>query len=152
MFWGVTGCCGCLTVLLIAGGVGYLVLRNTPTLLSFAVKGPQDVVRAELDDIKGGRIDAAYDRLADDYKLQMSRSQFDLFLNAHQGLKANKTIDFEQNQIFNDTASLRAFVTSETGGKEEIRVELKKSGGSWKITLFEVWERTSRVRPVRPPA
>jgi hypothetical protein len=123
---------------MIAGAIGFFVLR-------FAMKGPEDVVKTEIKDIKDGKIDAAYDLLTDDFKSRMPRDQFETFLNEHPGLKAEKSIDVNQNQIFNDTASVSGQVTSDTGGKEEFKAELRKDGSTWKITLFEVWERTSRA-------
>jgi hypothetical protein len=153
-FWGITGCCGCLTILVILGGVGALLLPQAGEKLRFWVKGPQDVVRGELAEIHDGKVDQAYDRLADTYKSRFSRGQFESFLTAHAGLRTNKSTVFNETQIFNDTAQLSGVVTSESGGKEEIRVELRREGTIWKITLFEVWERASSLggRSLTPQA
>ena len=45
-------------------------------------------------------------------------------------------------------AQLRGLVTSDSGSKEEVRVELHKTGSSWEITLLEIWDRNSFLLPV----
>jgi hypothetical protein len=54
VFWIGTGCCGCLTLLLLLGGLFFGGIW-------YASKGPADAARAQLADIKSGQLDAAYD-------------------------------------------------------------------------------------------
>jgi len=141
VFWGVTGCCGCLTLLIILGVIGYFGAR-------YWIQGPQDTVKSALGEIRDGKVDKAYDRLSEIYKSRLSREQFESELNSHPGLKGYKSIEFTQVEVLNDVAQLRGLVTSDSGSKEEVRVELHKTGSSWEITLLEIWDRNSFLLPV----
>jgi hypothetical protein len=120
----------------IVGAIGYFAFR-------FMVQQPPDTVKATLSEIRDGKIDKAYDRFSDDYKQRFSREQFESVINAHPGLKGYKSIEFSETEILNDQAQLRGMVTSDSGSKAEVRVELHKKGTAWEITLLEVWDRAS---------
>jgi FHA domain len=127
LFWIATGCCGCLTlgvlvVVLVVGGV-------------FLASGePVKAVRAQLTDIKAGRMDAAYNELSESYRAQLSREDFDGLVAQHPALKENGDSTFFSRSVSGDTAKLAGYLVSESGGREAVTYELVKEGGAWKIS------------------
>ncbi|HWX23557.1 MAG TPA: hypothetical protein VN083_00880, partial [Vicinamibacteria bacterium] len=132
VFWGVTGCCGCLTLLIVIAAIGY-------GFFQFVQKGAVDAATGEFTEIREGKIDAAYDRLSSSYKARLSREDFETLLNHHPAIRSNKDVAFSEKIIVNDNAHLAGTVTSSTGETEKITIELQKEGGAWKIASFELW-------------
>ena len=120
------GCGGCvlLVILLFAalgGGVFY------------ATRGPVEAARAQLDDIRAGRLDAAYDRFSASYRARLSREQFAELVAKHPALKNNADSTFTNRSIENDTARVSGSLTGSGGEKEPVAYGLVKEGGGWKI-------------------
>lgn len=126
-FWIGIGCTGCLTMvvllaMLIGGGVYFLS------------QGPVQAVHAQLAEIRGGNLDAAYSRFSEARRAQLSREQFELMVDAHPGLKDNADATFLNRSVQNDTAQLSGTLTSSTGGKEAVTYELIHESGQWRIS------------------
>jgi hypothetical protein len=132
----VSGCCGCLTLILLLAAAVFGYLR-------FAQQGAVDAVQGEFTEIREGKIDKAYDRLSSSYKARMTRGDFETLLNQHPVIRSNKEVKFPETQIVNDTAHLAGTVTSATGDTEKITVDLQKEGGAWKIASLELWGGSS---------
>jgi hypothetical protein len=130
------GCGGCLLLVVllfaaIGGGVFY------------ATRGPVEAVRAQLAEIRGGRLDAAYDHyLSASYRARVSREQFAELIARHPALKSNADSTFTSRHIENDTARVSGSLTGSGGEKEPVAYGLVKEGGGWKIASirFEMEE------------
>jgi hypothetical protein len=134
-FWIGIGCTGCLTMIvlflgLIGGGVYFLS------------QGPANAVRAQLGEIRNGNLDAAYARLSQAAREQVSREQFELLVESHPGLRDNTDSTFLNRSVQNDTARLTGTLTALGGGKEAVTFELIHENGEWKVSTirFEVPE------------
>jgi hypothetical protein len=127
MFWVGTGCCGCLTLLL-------LVIIIGGGSCVYMTKAPVDAVTMELAEIKAGQIDAAYARLSPSYQAVLSRSDFDQLIATHETLRDNASSSFwKKRSIVNNTAELEGSVTSAGNVSEAVAFNLIKEDGAWKI-------------------
>ncbi len=139
-----TGCCGCLfLVLLLAAALG--------GGLYFFTQGAADSVRTTLRQIKGGDLDGAYAGLAPALRAEMSREEFEALLDRHPGLKNNADATFWSRSVVNDRATLNGVLTPEGGKPERVTIELRKEGGSWKISQIKFedsQEGRSRENPL----
>ncbi len=147
-FWMFTGCCGCLLlVLLFAASLG--------GGLYFLTSGAADAARAALRQIEGGDLDRAYEGLAPSYRAEMSREEFEGFVERHPGLKSNRDATFWSRSVVNDRATLTGVLTPAGGGTpERVTIELRKEGGAWKISRihFEDQQEGRSRRDPLPPA
>jgi hypothetical protein len=131
LFWALTGCCGCLLLLLIGIGlVGGIAIFMTGDAVAAA--------RGQLQQLKSGDIDGAYARLSGSAQARMSRQAFDSFVSRHPGLRENADSTFWSRSIMNDTAKLSGLLTSVSGRRERVTYELVKEGGTWKVSNIEV--------------
>ncbi len=130
LFWTLTGCCGCLTLLALAAGAffGGLYLMT---------KGASDAVDLQLRDLRKGDITAAYGRMSQDYRNRASEVDFGAFVQEHATLRSNQDYSFNQRSVNNQTARLGGTLTATSGEKEAVTFALVKESGSWKIALIE---------------
>ena len=133
LFWIVTGCFGCLTmvvlfVALIAGGF-YVWTR-----------GPVDVVNAELRDLRQGKSDDAYARLTSQYQSSLSRADFERALAAHPALADSRAPRFLSwsVSVVNDRGRVSGTLTSSSGPQENAVFLLLKESGEWKIAAIRL--------------
>lgn len=125
------GCGGCLVaVLLLLGALG--------GAFYFMSKGPVDAVRAQLQQIRAGQHDAAYDRLAPRYREQVTPEAFAAFVARHPGLKDNADSTFLNRSVSGPSASLSGYLTAADGAREVASFELVRDRGEWKIARMEV--------------
>jgi hypothetical protein len=128
LFWILTGCCGCLAlvVIAVAAFIGFAV---------YSSKGAVDATRAMMEDLKKNDFDRAYARLSSSYQARMSRQDFEAFASSHPGLKENKDSTFTSRSVKNDVATLENGILISSSGVTEIATfELSKEGGEWKIS------------------
>jgi hypothetical protein len=135
LFWIVTGCFGCLTmvilfVALIGGGVFYWT------------RGAVDVVSAQLTDLREGRIDDAYGRLSREYGARFSRAEFERAIAAHPSLKENAEGRFwppsGSVRIVNERGRVSGTLVSTSGQREDAVFDIVKESGAWRISSIEV--------------
>jgi len=131
LFWALTGCCGCLLLLLIGigliGGAAYFMTGDAVA-----------AARSQLHELKSGDIDAAYARLSSSAQARMSKAAFEAFVSRHPGLRENTDSTFWSRSVKNDTATLSGLLTSASGTRERVSYELVKEGGTWKISSIDV--------------
>lgn len=130
LFWSLTGCCGCLTLVALAAGVFFGGLY-------FLTKGATDAVDQQLRDLRKGDVAAAYGRMSQDYRNRSSEADFGAFVQEHVTLRSNQDYSFTQRSIHNQTARLAGVLTATSGEKEAVTFALIKEEGSWKITLID---------------
>jgi hypothetical protein len=133
VFWIVTGCCGCLLLIVLVAGLGIGGAL-------FMSKGAVDAVHLSLQQVKRGEIDKAYEGLAPGYKNQLSLQDFERMVSQHPGLKDNTDSTFYSRSVNNDTASISGVLTSSSGPPEPVTIRLVREGGVWRISeiSFEV--------------
>jgi hypothetical protein len=135
LFWGIVGCGGCLSVsvLLVAALLGGFY---------YFMRGPVDTVEAQIGEIRAGDLDKAYARLSESYRARVSRDDFSRLVAEHPGLKENAETSFwppsGSVSVDNDTARISGSLKSASGAHEQIRYELVKEGGAWKISALRV--------------
>jgi hypothetical protein len=130
-FWIAAGCSGCLLIALlfvglIAGGAYWMT------------SGATDAIKAQLADIKAGRLDAAYDRLSADYRASVPREAFAAFVERHPALKDNADSTFLSRNVVNNRAQVSGTLKAGSGATESATYRLSKEGGSWVIDDIEV--------------
>jgi FHA domain len=126
VFWIGLGCCGCLVLILVffglVGGAAF-----------FATRGVVEAVRAQITEIKGGNMDAAYGRMTEGYRQSHTSADFAAFVARHPGLKENRDSTFTTRNVQNDRAHLEGVLMAASGTKESVTYELVKEGADWKI-------------------
>jgi len=130
LFWIVLGCTGCVLVpalffALFAGVIGGGVFYMT--------REPVSSVRAQLEEIREGRLDAAYARLSETYKARLTREAFLEMLEKHPALRDNADASFWNRSLQNDEMRLSGTLTARSGSKEKVAYELVRERGLWKI-------------------
>jgi hypothetical protein len=131
LMWVFGGCCGCLILILIVVG---LIAAGA----FFMTQEPVETARAQLEEIRQGQLDAAYERFGESYRARVSRADFESFVSRHPALKDNQDSTFYQRSVENDEARLSGVLTSNADETESVRFELRKEDGAWVISLLEV--------------
>ena len=131
VFWIATGCGGCLVMVLlfvglIAGGAFYMT------------SGATDAVRAQLEEIKSGKLDAAHARFSESYRAEIPAAAFAAFVDRHPSLKDNADSTFTSRNVTNNRGQLKGTLKAGSGVTEEVDYRLVKEGGDWKIEFMEV--------------
>jgi hypothetical protein len=131
VFWIATGCGGCLVMVLlfvglIAGGAFYMT------------SGATDAVRAQLEEIKSGKLDEAHARFSESYRAEIPSAAFAAFVDRHPSLKDNADSTFTSRNVVNNRAQLKGTLKAGSGVTEEVDYRLVKEGGDWKVEFMEV--------------
>jgi len=130
LYWVGGGCCGCLTIILLVAAVaGWFLYRS--------VEEPATAVKAQLEDIKGGRMEKAYERLDGDAQDRISAQDFELFVARHPAIKDNRTASFSGRSVENDIARLSGTFVSSSDDEEQVTYRLRRQGGQWRIAAIE---------------
>jgi hypothetical protein len=130
-FWMAAGCSGCLLLVLI--GVGVIAGGAW-----WMTSGATDVIKAQLGDLRAGRLDAAYDKLSADYRATVTREAFATFVGRHPALKDNADATFMSRSVHNDRAQVSGTLKAGSGITEAASYRLSKEGGHWVIDEMDV--------------
>jgi hypothetical protein len=130
-FWAAAGCGGCLLMValfvgVIAGGAWYMT------------SGAAEAAKAQLEDLRGGRLDAAYARFSEEYRGNVSREAFAAFVQRHPALKDPADSTFLSRNVSNDRAQISGTLKAGSGASETVAYRLVRQGGQWVIEDIEV--------------
>jgi hypothetical protein len=100
--------------------------------------GATDVIKAQLEDLKAGRIDAAYDKLSAEHRASVSRDAFAAFVDRHPALKDNADATFLNRSVVNNRAQVSGTLKAGSGATESASYHLIKEGGNWVVEDMEV--------------
>ncbi|HVR70174.1 MAG TPA: DUF4864 domain-containing protein, partial [Vicinamibacteria bacterium] len=130
-FWIAAGCGGCLLMVLlfvgvIAGGAWYMT------------SGAADAAKAQLADLRAGRLDEAYARFSEDYRAKVSRDDFAAFVDRHPALKDPADATFLSRNVTNNRAQISGTLEAGSGARESVAYRLANQGGQWVIEDLEV--------------
>jgi hypothetical protein len=130
LFWGALGCGGLLLVALL--GFGAFMGRGF-----YLARGAEQAVRAQLQDLRNGDLDAAYARTTAGYQADHPAAAFAAFVGRHPGLVGNSGSTFANRSVEGSTARLSGTL-AHASGQESVAYELLEEGGAWKISALEV--------------
>jgi hypothetical protein len=122
VFWIAVGCCGCLLLVLLLGGL----LGGGAFLMT---KGVADAGHAWLADVREGRTDQAFAQLTDAYRARLTEAEVDEIISA---IQESDDATFPGRQLENDNAVLTGVLTG-SGGSRPIVLRLVKEDGGWKV-------------------
>ena len=105
----------------IGGGVFYMT------------REPVEAVRAQLEEIRDGRLDAAYARLTRSYQARLTREAFAQMVEKHPALRDNADASFWNRSLVNGELRLSGTLTARSGSALKIDYELVREDGRWKI-------------------
>jgi hypothetical protein len=129
-FWVTLGCCGCLAILglvaLLAGGWWWS-----------KTGGAADVAREQIAEIRRGDQEAAYARLSESLKAQMSLEQFLDLVSAHPALKDNTDATLRERAYENGRVRLVFALTGSGGAQELVQYLLVSEAGGWRIAAID---------------
>jgi hypothetical protein len=128
VFWIAIGCCGCLLLVVLLGGLlggGVFVMT----------KGAADAAHGWLTEVREGRTDEAIGGLTEDYRSRLTEAEFEEIVSA---IQQSEDTTFPSRSVDNDRATLTGVLTG-PGGSRPIVLRLVKQGGDWKVddVIFE---------------
>ncbi len=128
VFWIAIGCCGCLLLVVLLGGLlggGVFVMT----------KGAADATHGWLTEVREGRTDEAIAGLTEDYRSRLTEAEFEEIVAA---IQQSEDATFPSRSVDNDRATLTG-VLNGPGGSRPIVLRLVKQGGDWKVddVIFE---------------
>ena len=126
LFWILTGCCGCILLMALAGG-------GCVAFIAMATGDAVKVTRDQMDDLKAGNTAAAYARMSEGYRSRTSSANFELWVDRHPALKNNKDSTYFTRSVENDRGHLKGVLTGVDGTVEPVEYELVKEPGGWRI-------------------
>lgn len=101
-----------------------------------ATSGPVKVANEQLDDIKQGNLQAAYDLFSTNAKAQYTFVEFQSLVSQY-SLDNGVSLSFNGRQIANDRAQLDGKMTK-NGVSRGVTYILTKEGDSWKIATIDI--------------
>jgi hypothetical protein len=122
VFWISVGCCGCLLLVLILGGL----LGGGAFLMT---KGAADAGHAWLTDVREGRTEQALAQLTDDYRSRLTEAELQEIISR---IQESTDATFPGRQLHNDRAVLSGVLTG-SNGSHPIAIRLVKQDGTWKV-------------------
>jgi hypothetical protein len=122
VFWIAVGCCGCLLLVAILGGL----LGGSVFVMT---KGAADAAHGWLADVREGRMDEASEGSTEPYRSRLSSGALDDVISA---IEQSTDATLPSRSVNNDRAVLTGVLT---GGAEPqaIVIHLVKEGGAWKV-------------------
>jgi hypothetical protein len=133
LFWIAVGCGGCIVVPLLLFALFFGVVGGG---VVYMTREPVKAVQQQLQDIRDGRIDAAYARLGSVYQKSLSRDAFAQLIEKHPALKDNADASFWNRSLENGEMKLSGTLTARSGAKEKVAYELQRESAEWKITAI----------------
>ena len=130
-FWAAAGCGGCLVMVLlfvavIAGGAWYMT------------SGAADAAKAQLEDLRAGRLEEAYARFSEEYRANVSLDAFAAFVDRHPALKDPADSTFLSRNVTNNRAQISGTLEAGSGVSEPVAYRLVRQGGQWMVEDIEV--------------
>jgi uncharacterized protein DUF4864 len=133
LFWIGVGCAGCVVAPLLLFGLFFGVVGGG---VFYFTREPVRVVQAQLQEIREGRLDAAYARLGGAYQASLTREAFAQMLEKHPALKDNADASFWNRSFDNGQMRLSGTLTARSGAKGKVSYELHRENGEWKIAAI----------------
>ncbi|MFN7097532.1 MAG: DUF4864 domain-containing protein [Gammaproteobacteria bacterium] len=95
-------------------------------------------VYAQMDAIRHGDIVKAYSYTSQDFQKVTSLTAFKQLVEDFPAIANNKDITVTRRELNNGLGLVDATLTSDTGGTIQIKYQLVKENGEWKISYLEV--------------
>jgi pSer/pThr/pTyr-binding forkhead associated (FHA) protein len=132
-FWVGLGCCGCLSVAVLAVGGFFVGLR--------AMTGPAaELVQQHLESLRRGDHAAAWAQLSPSLQAELTLETFEALVAAHPTLGSNSAATLTDRSWSNSVVTLRYTLTATTGEQERISYRLVKEGDAWRIVSIQIAE------------
>jgi predicted component of type VI protein secretion system len=122
IFWVSVGCCGCLLLVLLLGGL----LGGGAFLMT---KGVADAGHAWITDVRASGEDAARVGMTDAFASRVSEDDLEAIVAA---IQESSDATLPSRQVDNDRAVLAGVLTG-SGEPRSIVIQLVKQGGGWKV-------------------
>lgn len=132
VFWIAVGCCGCLLLVLLVGGL----LGGGAFLMT---KGVADASQAWLADVREGRTEDAMAGLTDEYRSRLTPEEAEEFASV---IQQSSDATFPSRSVNNDRAVLTGVLTG-SGGTHAVVIQLVKEGDAWKVDDVAIDEAPS---------
>ena len=132
LFWVAIGCCGCLLVALLMGGL----IGGSAFLMT---KGVSDDAHQWITDVRSGGFDAATGGLTDTYNSRLSETELEEIVSA---IQESDDATFPSRSVENDRAVLTGVLTG-AGEPRAIIIQLAKQGDEWKVDDVSLDDVTS---------
>lgn len=151
IFWTGTAGCTCLGLLAISAAVlifGFGVLG----MVSTESRPATEAVETMLAQIRQGKIDQAYADLSESCRSRMTQAEFEQLVASHPVLEANADVSFTSRSVSKDAAALGGTLTSASGAREKVIIELVKVGDTWRIASIILGPTPGDWSRVFPPS
>ncbi len=105
------------------------------------------VVEAQIEAIRGGQVEEAYELFSRRYRRATSLPMFRRWLRRQEGLANLQHLQFWGRSVWGQTALLWGRFEDELGHRYPVRYLLVREGGTWRIERFQL----ATERPDPPP-
>lgn len=122
VFWIAIGCCGCLLLVALLGGL----LGGGVFLMT---KGASDASQAWLADVREGRTEEAMAGLSDEYRSRLTPEEAEELVSV---IQQSTDATFPSKSVDNDRAELTGVLTG-SGQPHAVIIQLVKEGDDWKV-------------------
>jgi hypothetical protein len=95
-------------------------------------------VEKQLEYLKAGNVQAAYDLTSNEFKNATTLEAFKAFLVQYPSLSNNKTHKFDSREITNNNGTVKGTLEANDGTQTPIEFRLIKENGAWKILGLQV--------------
>ena len=134
VFWVAVGCCGCLLLVALLGGL----LGGGAFLMT---KGVADASQAWLADVREGRTEEAMAGLSAEYRSRLTPEEVEELVSA---IQQSTDATFPSRNVNNDRAMLTGVLTG-SGEPHSVVIQLVKEGDDWKVDDVSIDEAPSFV-------
>ena len=132
VFWVAVGCCGCLLLVALLGGL----LGGGAFLMT---KGVADASQAWITDVREGRTEEAMAGLTDDYRSRLTPGEVEELVSV---IQQSTDATFPSRNVNNDRAMLTGILTG-SGDPHSVIIQLVKEGDEWKVDDVSIDEAPS---------
>jgi hypothetical protein len=132
VFWVAVGCCGCLLLVALLGGL----LGGGAFLMT---RGVADASQAWLADVREGRTEEAMAGLSDEYRSRLTPDEVEELVSV---IQQSTDATFPSRSVNNDRAVLTGVLTG-SGQPHAVIIKLVKEGDDWKVDDVSINEALS---------
>ena len=131
MVWIASGCCGCLTIVILAALLVMVVVR--------AMTGPAvETVERHMEALRRGDLPTAYGQLSDELRARMNPGDYEAFVTDVPVLRQNTEVRITERSWRSEGVLVTTDVTSASGMQRSVAFRVIKEDGAWKIADIDV--------------
>ncbi|MBI3831616.1 MAG: DUF4864 domain-containing protein [Planctomycetes bacterium] len=126
---------GCVGLSVLMGGLVLAGLLLLGLKLNANMVAP---IEAQLQDLKQGNIDAAYEKTSKEFRQATSRTEFERFVKTYVALSNFESVAFSERQFKNSTGTVKGAITATDKSTSEVEYVVVDEDGAWRIQNIRI--------------